>query len=58
MIQDYRVAPDIVPALTDIRIEISEVSTDMGVWATLDFILVDETKFSTEYLQAIGQPGV
>jgi len=55
--QDARSAPDIIPALTDIRLEVVEVSATMGVWGTFDILLVDEDKFSVAYLTAIGQPG-
>lgn len=55
--QDERSGPDIIPALTDIRLEIAEVSTSMGVWGTFDILFVDEDKFSSAYLTAIGQPG-
>lgn len=54
--QDHRSFPDIIPALTDIKITVKEVSDDMGAWATFDILLVDEEYFSVEYLQSIGQP--
>lgn len=54
--QDYRVRPDPVPALTDIKITVDEVSATMGAWATLDIMLVGEEKLSPEFLTAIGQP--
>jgi hypothetical protein len=54
---DKRSFPDIIPALTDIKLNAIEVSEDMGVWGTFDILLVDEEKFSEAYLQAIGQPG-
>lgn len=53
---DTRSFPDIIPALTDIKIQVQEVSTNMGVWAAFDIRLVDESKFSQAFLQAIGQP--
>ena len=55
--QDKRSFPDVIPALTDIKLKVEEVSQTMGIWGTFDILLVDEDKFSTEYLQAIGQPG-
>jgi len=55
--QDKRSFPDIIPSFTDIKIHVKEVSEDMGVWSTFDILLVDESKFSLAYLQAIGQPG-
>ena len=54
--QDVRSFPDPIPALTDIKINVAEVSADIGVWATLDILLVDENKLTTAYLTAIGQP--
>lgn len=53
---DKRSFPDIIPALTDIKLNAIEVSEDMGVWGTLDLLLIDEDKFSSSYLTAIGQP--
>lgn len=55
--QDERSFADIIPSLTDIRLNVKSVSADMGVWGTFDILLVDEDRFSLEYLQAIGQPG-
>ena len=57
IIQDVRSFPDLIPALTDIKITAQEVSEDLGVWATMDFLLIDETEFTEEFLQSIGQPG-
>ncbi len=54
--QDKRSFPDIIPALTDIRLRAVEVSATMGLWGTFDMILVDEEYFSDSYLEAIGQP--
>ena len=55
--KDKRSFPDPVPALTDIKLTITAVGADMGAWGTLDFLIVDEDKFSDEYLAKIGQPG-
>ena len=55
--QDYRSFPDIIPALTDIKITCLEVSATLGVWATLDILLVDEDLIDDEILTLIGQPG-
>lgn len=55
--QDYRVIPDPIPSLTDIKICVKSVSTDIGTWATFDIILLDEGKLDKNYLKAIGQPG-
>lgn len=55
--QDHRSFPDVIPALTDIKINISVVTNDLNVWATLDIMLFDEDMFPDNYLSAIGQPG-
>lgn len=55
--QDPRTFPDIIPALTDIKINVLEVSTTLGTWAAFDILLVDEDKFRKSFLKAIGQPG-
>lgn len=54
--QDLRSFPDIIPALTDIKIVVQKVSTDMGIWSTFDILLVDEDKLDSSFLTAIGQP--
>lgn len=54
---DNRSFPDIIPGLTDIKLSVAEVSATMGVWGTFDIEIVDEDKFSVEFLQSIGQPG-
>lgn len=55
--QDVRTFPDVIPSLTDLKLKIIEVTQAMGLWGTFDILLVDEDKFSVEYLQSIGQPG-
>ena len=40
--QDERSFPDPIPPLTDIKIEVAEVSDDMGIWSTFDILLMDE----------------
>jgi len=55
--QDERTFPDVIPALTDIKLTVEEVSDTMGIWGTFDLLIVDEEQFSDEYLAAIGQPG-
>jgi hypothetical protein len=56
--QDARSFPDIIPALTDIKLTVESVDeNDIGVFGTFDIMLIDENKFTTAYLQAIGQPG-
>lgn len=56
--QDYRSFPDVIPALTDIKITAIEVSQTMGLFATFDILLVDQERLEPSYLAAIGQPGV
>ena len=55
--QDKRRFPDVIPALVDIKLTVNEVSDTLGVSGAFDILLVDETDFSTAFLQAIGQPG-
>jgi hypothetical protein len=55
--QDLRAFPDIIPALTDIKITATNVSSNnTGIFATFDILLVDEAQLSQEYLTLIGQP--
>jgi hypothetical protein len=55
--QDKRSFPDVVPALTDLRLSVESVSANgMGVTGGFDVLLVDEDQFTAEYLTAIGQP--
>ena len=54
---DDRMAPDVVPAMTDIQIVAEEVSATMGLWATFDMLLVDERAFEADFLKSITQPG-
>jgi len=55
---DKRTAPDIVPALTDIKLTVEAVSANnTGVFGTFDILLIDENLFPDSYLTAIGQPG-
>ena len=56
--QDDRTFWDILPAMTDIRMVAEVVTQPMGLFATFDIMLVDQEKFSREYLLSIGQPGV
>jgi len=56
---DKRSFPDIIPALTDIRLRVEEVSANnTGVFGTFDILLIDDDLFPQSYLDAIGQPGV
>jgi len=54
--QDTRSFKDVIPGLTDVKITVDDVSEDMGIWATLDILLVDSTSFPNDFLVAIGQP--
>jgi hypothetical protein len=55
--QDARSFPDIIPALTDIRLTVEEVgANNMGIFGTFDILLVEENKLSPALLQAIAQP--
>jgi hypothetical protein len=54
--QDEKTFPDIIPALTDLKVSVVIVSKAMWVWATLDILIVDESEFTDEYLEWIGQP--
>ena len=56
--QDKRSFPDVIPSLTDIKLRVENVSANnAGITGTFDILLIDETLFSTNYLQEIGQPG-
>lgn len=55
--QDELPFPSPISALTDLRLRVIRVTQTMGMWGTFDLLLVDEDKFSDEYLQSIGQPG-
>jgi len=50
-----RTFPDIIPALTDIKITVEEVSATMGVTGTFDILLIDERFLQPTLLAAIGQ---
>lgn len=52
---DKRSFPDVIPAKTDIVLRVEQVSSTMGVWGTLDILLVDENTLPDAYLSAIGQ---
>lgn len=57
LFQDKRSFPDIVPALTDIKLTVEAVSANStGVFGTFDILLVEQDVFSDEYLATIGQP--
>lgn len=52
---DRRTFPDIIPDLTDVKVTVKEVSEDLGVWATLDIMLIDDSMFDPVFKAAIGQ---
>lgn len=54
--QDVRTFTDVIPAGTDVKLVVIEVSQDMGLWGTFDILLVDENKFTPERLLEIAQP--
>jgi hypothetical protein len=54
---DLRSFPDIIPALTDIKITATEVSDDIGVWASFDILLIDENKFDPAFVAAVQPYG-
>lgn len=57
--QDSRSFPDIIPALTDIKLSVESVSANgMGIWGAFDILLVNESELSDGFLQAIKQPTV
>lgn len=54
--KDARSFPDIVPALTDIKLSIESVSANgMGVFGTFDILLIDQEIFADWLLAALGQ---
>lgn len=53
--QDERVFPDIIPALTDVKVQVQEVSATMGSWATLIILLVDQELLPPALISALGQ---
>lgn len=55
--QDKRSFPDIIPALTDIRLTIESVSANStGVFGTFDILLIEDSLFPETFLTALGQP--
>lgn len=53
--QNTRVFPDPIPAKTDFKLTVKEVSATCGVWGTFCVLLVDEDKVSSDLLKAVGQ---
>lgn len=54
---DYRSFPVPVPAQTDLRLTVESVSANgMGIFGTIDMLVVDAELFTDKYLTAIGQP--
>ncbi|MCP4103875.1 MAG: hypothetical protein GY750_21020 [Lentisphaerae bacterium] len=55
--QDSRSFPDVIPALTDIKLTVEEVTANnTGIFGTFDIMLADENQLSEAFLNAIGQP--
>lgn len=54
--QNPRQFPDPIPALTDIKLTVAEVSETMGVWGTFCILLIDEELLEPDFLVSIGQP--
>lgn len=54
---DRRDFPDPIPALTSVKLNVKTVSDTMGIGGAAVYLIVDEDKLPTAYLQAIGQPG-
>lgn len=55
---DPRSAPDVIPGLSDAKLTVFDVSANgMEAFGILDIMLIDETKFSDDFLASIGQPG-
>jgi len=56
--QDARSFPDVIPALTDVKLTVESVTANnTGVFGTFDVLLIDEALFPDSFLHAIGQPG-
>ncbi len=54
---DKRSFPDVIPALTDIKMSVESVTANnAGVYGAFDIMLVDEKKLTKNFLAAIGQP--
>lgn len=53
--EEKRSFPDPIPAKTDIKLQVYEVSETTGAFGTFDILLIPETEFTGEYLDAIGQ---
>lgn len=55
--QDVRPFPDIIPPLTDLKIQVQEVSADLGAWATFHILLIDESVLPENLKTAFGLGG-
>ena len=53
--EEIRSFPDPLPAKTDIKVQIREVSDDMGVFGAFDILLIPEEEFTDTFLDSIGQ---
>lgn len=54
---ERRTFPDPLPAKTDFKITCREVSNTLGVWATTDLLLIEESYLTQAFKQRIGQIG-
>lgn len=54
--QDVRSIPDIIPALTDLKLRVDNVTKTMGMFATANILLVPETKIPEARRISINQP--
>ena len=52
---EERAFPDPIPAKSDLKIKVKEVSETMGVYAAFDLLLIPEDEFSDDFLNSIGQ---
>ena len=50
--QDSKSFPDLLPAFTDIRLNVELVTEEMGVWAAFEILLVDETLFEDSFISS------
>jgi len=53
--KNLRSIPDPIPAKTDIKLTVWQVSDTMWVWGAFDILLVEEDELSDEYLTSIWQ---
>ncbi len=54
--QDVRNIPDVIPALTDVKLRADNVTKTMGMFGTANILLVPEDKIPSARLAEINQP--